>query len=354
MEIPRLQETEELEYSDEVPTISYFLAGDKLKPTVLLLPGGGHMARIFYGHDIAILGEFPAHWINRLGYPVLAVSPPSDFPAFEGFLPDLTIRKWGTALAALVERKVNDLGLARKFICCGWSMAGKSVVALSTAAKDRALELEVFISLSARPPLPELSSVMLGGELLTEDGMWDYYKIGEHHWHSQVSKIMGKNGAPLIALETYMTHYLANHPIQLRGETSRHSKGKLVKDAAAAQVDMGSWEYQNYPLCAAIAPELASDMEHALTDGLIWPFLGMQSILRNELNGEEPVRMPSKVWDSLRAFLLTKIPGLTRWVPGGHFFFLGQSGARHTAEHVDTIVTEVRSIRAEVNRHLDI
>lgn len=56
----------------------------------------------------------------------------------------------------------------------------------------------------------------------------------------------------------------------------------------------------------------------------------------------------ARKWDSLRALLAHAPQRLTRSVPGAHFFFLGEAGARATVRHVVELTRETLTMEEEL------
>jgi hypothetical protein len=86
-------------------------------------------------------------------------------------------------------------------------------------------------------------------------------------------------------------------------------------------------------------------MLHALTDDALW---GALNVLRIAHRIERDRNIDARRWASLRG-LLAEVPRrLTRHIPGAHFFFLGEAGAKATVRHVLDLTREVSAIEAEL------
>ena len=73
------------------------------------------------------------------------------------------------------------------------------------------------------------------------------------------------NGRVVIEREAYARLYVADSPINFRGEAERYSDHGLVSDLATAIADQGTFDFASYPLCGVIAAGGPSDARSALT-----------------------------------------------------------------------------------------
>jgi hypothetical protein len=219
-------------------------------------------------------------------------------------------------------------------------MAGRSAVALERALRDQGLSLTVFVSLAATAPLPGLMPTSLADERFTSTGFWDS-RTRHAQWLRQVAEQLGASGRAAIDPKDYLDHYVVNSPFALRGQPADSQVGA---EALIAQ-ENGAFAYADYPAIATIVPDGSADMLHALTDGALW---GALNVLRIAHRIERDRNIDARRWASLRA-LLTEVPRrLTRHLPGAHFFFLGEAGAKATVRHVLDLTREVSAIEAEL------
>jgi hypothetical protein len=330
---------ESLEYSEGLPVLTYLRVGDPGRPLMVFLPGGGHLARISYGHPGARPDDFFAYWLAARGFTVLALSFPSDHPVFPAAHPELTVNRWAAAAAVLTKRIVTEHRLRAGAVLCGWSMAGRSVGPFAQTARRVDLDLRCFISLAASAPLPGLVPVLPAGEPLTREGLWEAalrpLSTRLDDWYEQICA-QAQPGRPVMSREEYVRHYLCRHSVGLRGEAQRWDGQANVHDTDtdAAIRETGAGRWAEFPVCAAIAPEGAQDARHALSDHLTWPAITAWA-LGWRLTDATP--QSDEAWAHLQAHCRELSTELVRSMPGNHFFFLGAPGARRTARHIEEL-----------------
>jgi esterase/lipase len=133
-----LQPGETLQIVSGVPHIVYRRSAGRDRPLAVFLPGGGHLARVAYGHPGSEPRDFIDHWLHDADFGMLALSYPSDHDAFSTRLPEITIPQWAASVAALLQAHVQEYP-CREIVVLGWSMAGRSAAALARALRDRQL-----------------------------------------------------------------------------------------------------------------------------------------------------------------------------------------------------------------------
>ncbi|MEV0290329.1 hypothetical protein AB0H36_39895 [Kribbella sp. NPDC050820] len=349
MRQPKLFAGESLCERAGFPYLTYYRAGSKDKPLVIFSPGGGHLARVVYGHDGANREDFLDYWLESLGYGLLAISYPSDHPIFERPYPEMSVSDWGKSLASVVAAFIDEKELSPRIILVGWSMSGRLVSTFAQAARELKLESMCFISLAASIPMPGILQRQTGVEPLTPEGLWDFEGTWRPAvWEKNIEEINRTEGHPVISLEDYRAFYRCNNPIQLRGEADRFQNGARFVSTELAINDVRPFDYSQFPICAAIAPAYPLDSRHALTDGVSWAFYTIYSIVLGRFAGRNLMELSEIAWDELRD-LVTSIPQrLTRYSPGGHFFFLGKKGASVSAQYIDELVLEVAKLEEKI------
>lgn len=329
------------------PCLAYYRAGSADKPLIVFLPGAGHLARVAYGHEGANKEHFLDHWLASRGYGLLAVSYPSDYPVFERTYPEMSVSDWGRSLSSVLAAMIEKNGLSNKIVVLAWSMSGKVVGALAREACERGLDLVCFISLAAVSPLPGTSPRRLDGEPLTPEGLWDIEEsLNPELWAKELEEIGRTEHQSVISLEEYRQFYRCHNPIQLRGEADRYQNGTRITSLELALQDVGPFAYGHFPKCAAIVPTSPSDAGHALTDGISWAFYTVQAIVRGKLAKCDFTALSQAAWHELRNLALSLPQRLTRYVGGGHFFFIGKTGASETAGYVEELILEATRIDA--------
>ncbi|MCQ8193851.1 hypothetical protein [Streptomyces rugosispiralis] len=328
---------ESLEWSEGLPVLTYLRIGDPRRPLVVFLSGGGHLARVSYGHRGARPDSFLAHWLAAGGFTVLALSYPSDHPVFPAAHPELTVDRWAEAAAVLTQRIVAEHRLQAGVILCGWSMAGRSVHPFAQTAQRIDLDLRCFISLAASAPIPGLVPVRPAGEPLTPDGLWE--PAPRHppkrldDWYGQITA-QAEPHRPIMSRDEYVRHYLCRHSVGLRGEAQHWDGRASIHDIEAAIRETGTGRWAEFPVCAAIVPQSAQDARHALSDHLTWPAI---TAWRLQWQLSEATTLPDDTWAHLQAHSRQLSTELVRSMPGNHFFFLGTTGARRTARHIEEL-----------------
>lgn len=318
--------------------LRYTAAGPPGRPLVLFLPGGGHLARVAYGTPGAAPGDFLAHWITAAGYPLLAMSYPSDHPAFTGDSRMLTVGQWAGVVARTARAVIDEGSLAAEVIVLAWSMAGRMAVPLNRAARAAGLRIRCFVSLAATPPIPGLAGGGSEPEPLTASGLWDVTRpepgrrSRAAHWQEELGRQARLEGREIIPWPHYQRWNLCNTPLNLRGEGNRMTPAGLEHDLAGTIDDLGCLAFADYPPLAALIPASRFDARHSLTDSAAWTFLAAQRIaaMTAPPPGRYAACLPEEAWELLRQLAASLPARLTRTIEGGHLFFLGAKGACQT------------------------
>ena len=340
-------------YADEalhqgagVSVLTYFRRGDPARPLIVFVPGGGHLARIAYGHPGADPRDFLDHWLGRAGYGLLALSYPSDHPATGPVQPDMTSTRWAIAIAEVTKAVVDRHSLSPTIVLAGWSMGGKVVPVFARHAARIGLTLTCFLSLAATPPIPGLGNHAPGGERLTEQGLWDSgapLRDGRSRrqlWQAELDDRSRRAGRCAIPPEIYQHDYLCGTPIRLRGQVPRDGAGPPIDDPGAAVGDLATTDFTAHPIVATIVPTDAPDAAHALTDRAAWALFSLRGLYQRHLaaTGTNPTELPDTAWRALLALFRAIPDTLSRDAEGGHFFFVGEPGAKATAGHMADLI----------------
>ena len=336
-----LFEGERIYQTSLYPMLVHHLPGSKVRPLLVFAPGGGHLARIGYGHPGARRDDFPIPWLNRAGFEVVSISYPSEHAAISARSQAMTITQWAQCMAEVVMQAADspDSLQARPVVLIGWSMAGRLARSFAVAARDLGFKNPCFISLAATAPIPNLTTPRAGCEPVTASGFWDS-SARSAQWEAELTAQEQFNDHVIIPRDLYRRHYHCNNPILLRAETREHVPSAW--SMANILDDLGTFEYEQYPLCAAVVPTIARDARHVLTDQATWTFINSQAIycdLRNR-SGNRLAELDEDTWSSIRKQVAALSGKLFREVNGGHFFFVGERGARQTAAHIDELIEE--------------
>ncbi|MGY8668845.1 hypothetical protein Q3C01_41675 [Bradyrhizobium sp. UFLA05-109] len=336
-----------------VPAIAYVREGAPGSPTMVGLPGGGHLARVFYGHPGSRAEDFLDFWLEQRGLGLIALSYPSDHRAFRRRLTDLTVTDWANATAAITAEIVKTRGLYGPIVPIGWSMAGRAFRAFNVAAHRLGLKMPGLIALAATPPLPGMARTEPEGEPVTVEGFW---RTG----NDDPSNLSARNesflrdinwkGTEIIDAAAYAEYYIVNTPIRLRGEPNQGPR--LSRNSLLDTIDdLGTFAYSEYPFTGVIAPTHTTDARHALTDQATWGFLNSQKLFC-QFSAANAISLRGEAWSELRDLALQLPTRLCRYVEGGHFFFVGRDGAAQTTSHIQDLCKRLDELHVTMRRLL--
>jgi len=318
-------------------------SGEANKPPVVFFPGALHTARIGYGLPHDRPEDFVGHWLGEAGHPFVAVSYPVAVgdPAFENVDPALQLDQLADAAAAAVGEILDRRGWHRNVIVAAWSALGNIAPRLRTALTDVGVELGTFVSLAATPPLPNLilgstdaSTATVGGaEHYTAAGLLRHTSLRSESFVAELDRIDGDLGRTVVARDDYRTHHMGDMPLELFPglEAVRHGDAARIEHEGPLAISNGA-AWAAYPLCAAVWPTLRSDQRHALTDRHNWGMVNANALTWRVLRDAPDVS--DAVWDRVLDVSHRLASELHRRVHGGHLFFVGEPGARATAEAI--------------------
>ncbi|WP_407151183.1 hypothetical protein [Bradyrhizobium sp. ORS 86] len=338
------------------PAIAFWRPPTGTNPTVVFLPGGGHLARIAYGHPGANPRDFVDFWLREVGWGLLAVSYPCDHPAFPRLYPEMTVSDWGASVAAIALDLLSRCPAPCQVVVAGWSMAGRVVRSVCHGLARGGLPAMGVISLAASAPFPGLVPVFEKGEPVTETGLWDLsaHEPGlptrHSNWCAELAAQSADNDRVIIPEDVYRRDYRVNTPLLLRGEPQFLRSRSAILSVAQVTDELGTFDYGSHPLTGVIAPTRPSDARHALTDPLTWGFLNAQQVFERHVSGCRDLStiLPQR-WEQLRSLMFDLPRRLTRTVSGGHFFFVGERGAEATVRHLTNLASDIASLQAEVS-----
>lgn len=334
-------------WAGELPLLAGATQGQGSFPLVVFLPGGGHLARIAYGHAGSLEREFLVYWLADRGFGSLALSYPGGHPVFPSAYPELTPKAWGAAAAQATADYIRRRGLSSNIVLCVWSMSGRAVHAYARAAAEHGLLIDVCVSLAASAPLPGL--LPSGDEPLTSAGLWDIGVAANGRPSRRslfIDELRAREGSVVISEDDYLAHYMNPHAVGLRGEAQRWRDSGSVRDPLTAQEDIGVGRWQDFPICGAIVPTDQRDLRHALTDHLSWTLFTAQGIAaRLQASGR---RLEPAAWSALRQIVDDLPRLLVRYASGGHLFFVGRTGAQQTARYIEELWTGATEISHQI------
>jgi hypothetical protein len=348
---------EKIEKGAGFPAITYFAKGAEGAPLVVFIPGAHHMARVAYGgHKGARKEDFLAHWLNRKGYHFLAVSYPIniDKGGLETNHPDFMIRDWGAQAAALARKKIDQHGLGNRMIVLGWSMAGKVAQSVHEAASKANLQLDFYVSLAATPAIPGMIALTREYPML-KSGYADRRKNFKGWW-KQVAVNNKRNGREIVPEEIFGNEYQGDIPINLQGYGQQFRNSAFTMDPMAVQADAKPFAFADFPLVAMIIPDGRGDRRHALVDQAAWTMYNANTVFKRYLSANKVnvKDLSDAQWHGLLHLTRTIDDRLSYTVNGNHFFFVGENGARATADAVELLEDRVHALKAEVSAILNV
>jgi hypothetical protein len=274
----------------------------------------------------------------------------------------MTITLWAACAAAIAADHISKEQLPSRVIALGWSLGGRLARDITLSLRNRGINLEIFVGLSAAPPIPGFGGLVPSDLKLAPSGLLDGSSPGSSIFKGREAHlaVMDKiNGRVVLQRDAYARFYVTNSQINFRGEAERYQNHGLVTDIAASIADQGTFDFAGYPLCGAVAASSPLDMIHALTDSSVFGMLNAQALFHQtilpSLAGQLPTadqapREPDPhKWAQLRQLMAGLTARLSRHVEGSHFFFLGQPGASATARYIQDLAQEAGAIRRELS-----
>ncbi|MEM8538406.1 MAG: hypothetical protein AAGF56_11170 [Pseudomonadota bacterium] len=340
---------------DGKPALVRFFPGSRGRPLVVLTPGGGTTARLFYGvHRDRRPEDFLATHLTAFGYNVLAVSIPIDTgdPVFAEPHPGFTIRDWGDVLANAAAEVVAEHRLDPKVILVGWSMAGKSAHPMATAAPAHGIEVGLFVSLAATPPVLGVLPIEESYPMNAETG---YGQAPDPEYKGALWNLRANaraNGVEqLIPPQEYIAHYVGEGPVGVSHTGLRHRDGAIIGDLSADIEDGQGYDFAGFPPVATIVPTTRHDLRHAMTDLHTWGMITTNRIYQTRLKpaGQALRKMSPADYVRLRELVLQVPSRLSVDIDGNHFFFVGEKGARQTAEAIARLEAEARVVEQDLD-----
>ena len=353
---------EELLIVNKAPTITYFKRGDPARPLVVCIPGAAHLARIFYGgHDGGRSSDFLAHWLQALGYNVLAISYPveSELALMPPSSADFTPREWGAQAAKVTDQVVHDEALSGHVILLVWSMGGRIIQPYALAVKEYmyAIKIDCAVSLVATPPLRD--ALGFPGRLrASKPGYLRIAPANEEYFLTQLHQQNARqDGRCIIPDDIYLREYVASYPSALGEPTSsRFCKERKPEDGSVGSHEADELSgFSDWPFLCAIYGDSPTDLRHSIEDKSLWGFLlshrfllalerqnGESLLLENQNKGKRVIQLIHQAADRVTAAL-----------PGGHHIFVGEAGAKATANLVFQFEQQVETLRAEISSEIE-
>ena len=342
---------EELLATNGIQTLTYFKAGDPDKPLVIFVPGGFHLARVAYGYPGGDEKDFLAYWLAHDGYSFLGASYPTGNKVYSKAYPAYSIRDWGKQVAATAKFYIDENGLSQEIVVLGWSAGGQIAQSVYEASQNAGLDMSLFVSLAATPPAPLLAEepgpiTMAPNGLSSAPQFYDVFK-------AYVTAQNELNGHVIMPWDKFETDILGDIPVALDGiiNASHYEDGKFVKDLDWAMADTGALKKADFPYIVTISGDKVLDNDHALTDRGNWGMFQIQHLYRGiilpALSQSEKIAPAN--WQHIMDLMTYATSGvLNARVPGNHFFWYGQLGARATVQNIDTLRLRAANLKATI------
>lgn len=333
------------------PFISKLFVVDSAAPTVVFTPGRSSTARLGYGgHKGGLDKDFLAYWVTQNGYNFLGVSYPvlTESGAFDAAHPDFTVRAWGQGTAQVTKDVMEEAGLTGPIIHAGWSMSGKNAQAFAEAGHALGLDQEFFVSIAASPPVAGILG-MNNTANLSEHGLAPL-PPGAKPAVKQLSASDKANGRVVIPAEILATQYLGQTPIGLMARGLRYDaeSKSAVQDHWADMQDTKFYDFDSFPLVATVIPG-QGDPRHALTDVGMWALYNTNKIYAMAGKDEGLRAMDPAKFDELVELTLNAPRELSVRLGGNHFFFVGEAGAKATADAIQELDLRIEKLGTQID-----
>lgn len=348
---PLLYPGENYETIAGFPTIYHYQPPpipDSTRPLIVCVPGGLHLARMFYGgHRGSRPEDFLVHWLNKHGFGVLSLSYPleTDPAIMPATASGFRVPDWGRQAAGTTQQIMQHESY-RSVVLIAWSMGGRMIVPFNLAAKELGLEVEQYISFAATPGISNLRATPRGIQC-SPTGYYHVPSRAEEVFGKQLDEIWSLNaGREIIPREIYRREYLGGTPINLVGLRLRYDgRGAFVPDEMPYEEETRVFEFSNLPFISAIYPTSILDANHSLSDRATWGFLMTRHL--------ESTIVPSKIspqkWPQVVDLVHSAPERLSIAAEGNHFFFVGERGARTTANHVVELLRRGSQVKRELS-----
>jgi len=349
----QLYDTEQAVELAGYPAVTYFQQGEADKPLIVFVPGAHHAARIAYGgHEGARSEDFLAHWLKEKGYNFLAVSYPIDTESgmMEATAPDFTAQDWGRQIAEAAASTIEEHGLNGEIYIAHWSMAGKVIQPAHAALREAGHTVSASFSFAATPGIPGI--ITLTQELdKTEDG-YANRESTYPGWIAQIAANQG-DGDPIIPEDVFRSEYLGHIPVNLQGYGEVVSSGEVQIDHMQQAVDYGAFEFADHPWIVVFQVDARADARHAINDSAYWSLYNTHTLFAELAERDLSVNdLSDETWLDMIAMSQELPERLRVEVGGNHFFFVGEEGARATADAIDRAIAQVAELKADIDKLL--
>jgi len=245
---------------------------------------------------------------------------------------------------------IGEENLSKHVVYLAWSLSGKTMEPFTKEARNLGLTVDLCVSLAATPALTVLRGSLPHFER-TEVGYSTSPKVFSHFMDHIREQNSLNDGRAIIDEKSYTSDYLGGTPDGLRAWGLRYdpTTKSFVEDQTAA----GRPEFGALPVIACISGTSPLDLRHAIADKATWGFMLTYKLLA-DINGlsrsvSASSSLDTAVWQQLLSLVHSAPELLSVSVPGNHFFFVGESGARVTAETVVGMIRKAKALQAEMS-----
>ncbi|WP_444903044.1 hypothetical protein ACJJIU_14825 [Microbulbifer sp. CnH-101-E] len=326
------------------PVLYRYMAADKSKPLIVFVPGNSHLARIFYGCPEAREEDFISYWVHRSGHPFLAISFPIANKAFDGYYPNFTIADWGKQVAEVIDKIVSENSLQQEVIVCGWSMGCKIAGALGREAIGKCFSIVMFVAMSGDPAVPGfLPKANAENIAMTPEGLANRESL--YPWFFQALEDQSTyNGHTILPKDIYRQRILGATPVGLIGTGLMYKNGQFVEDLEWSLKSANTFNYDDYPFPVIIHGNSISDAENVLLNTSNWAFIRNRVLIKRVLGDNALKDLSSSHWECLQEQVECSGSHFSISLPGGHFFFLGELGAKSVVKSIFKLLLRTNNI----------
>ena len=345
--------------------ITRYFPGDPIQPLVVFIPGAAHLARIAYGgHKGSRNKDFLAYWLIEKGLGLLALSYPleTDPPTMPAVRPDFTVQEWGQQAAEATRAIVEEHNLSKRIVVLGWSMAGRILEPISSGLKKRGLMVELFVSLAATPAISGLRGSLPGIDVSVA-GYSSSMRLFEYFMPQMEEETYLNGDRTIIDEDVYRKEYVGRTPVGLAGWGYSWSmaENKLVEDKWGPIENAAADNYGAFPIMAALYPTSILDIRHTLGDRATWNIMLTYKLLNDMMGGDRWTKERARTLyedaartQKIRDFVHTAGDRLAIEIEGNHFFFIGEKGAKATAQAISELIVRAQEVQSEFHALIDI
>ncbi|KTC78183.1 alpha/beta hydrolase family protein [Legionella brunensis] len=340
------------EYLDNIQdkeVLVQFIQGEPDKPLVIFVPGDSHLARIAYGYPGGKPQDFLSYWLNKRGYSFAGVSYPLANPVYNKVYPQFNLQDWGQQIVQVALKLIKqNKKLPRRIIVLGWSMGGSIEGTVAQAAKQHDLEIEAFIGLAAVPPLPYImQSGPFNADAIRSDHLAERNAL--YPWFiDQLLEQNRYNEHEIIPEKIYLSEFIGSIPTALTASGYHYKEKRFVRDIPRTVKEGNVFNFADTPWIALIVDDSPIDAKISLVDPATWNFLRLEMINHHYLTNSHLSMMTPIAWKRLTFLLNSLAQELTLTVHGNHFFFVGEKGAKETAESIDFLLARLTKVKKKL------